>query len=195
MLNKEKSRLFAGKKIMIAVLTIVVASTMVFAQGALPKKGDIFVGGKIGLGAFYGASLGYGGGFEYVLQEDFLNLGDIPASLGFGGSFGYSTYKAGWSYWNYRYTNYVIFASAFYHADVLQNEKIDTYVKFSIGYNGGKIKYDGIAGENYTSRTYNGTVTTASAVGARYFFTPALAAVAEVGWGFGILRLGIDLAL
>lgn len=195
MLNKEKSRLFAGKKIMIAVLTIIVASTMVFAQGALPKKGDIFVGGKIGLGAFYGASLGYGGGFEYVLQEDFLNLGDIPASLGFGGSFGYSTYKAGWSYWNYRYTNYVIFASAFYHADVLQNEKIDTYVKFSIGYNGGKIKYDGIAGENYTSRTYNGTVTTASAVGARYFFTPALAAVAEVGWGFGILRLGIDLAL
>lgn len=195
MLNKEKSRLFAGKKIMIVVLTIVVASTMVFAQGALPKKGDIFVGGKIGLGAFYGASLGYGGGFEYVLQEDFLNLGDIPASLGFGGSFGYSTYKAGWSYWNYKYTNYVIFASAFYHADVLQNEKIDTYVKFSIGYNGGKIKYDGIAGENYTSRTYNGTVTTASAVGARYFFTPALAAVAEVGWGFGILRLGIDLAL
>lgn len=195
MLNKEKSRLFAGKKIMIAVLTIIVASTMVFAQGALPKKGDIFVGGKIGLGAFYGASLGYGGGFEYVLQEDFLNLGDIPASLGFGGSFGYSTYKAGWSYWNYRYTNYVIFASAFYHADVLQNEKIDTYVKFSIGYNGGKIKYDGIAGENYISRTYNGTVTTASAVGARYFFTPALAAVAEVGWGFGILRLGIDLAL
>ena len=183
------------KKTIAILFIIVFATSMIFAQGALPKKGDIFVGGKIGLGAFYGASLGYGGGFEYVLQEDFLNLGDLPASLGFGGSFGYSTYKAGWSYWNYKYTNYVIFVSAFYHADVLQNEKIDTYVKFSIGYNGGKIKYDGIAGEDYTSRTYNGTVTTASAVGARYFFTPALAAVAEVGWGFGILRLGLDLAL
>ncbi len=183
-------------KKMIAILFIIVfATSMIFAQGALPKKGDIFVGGKIGLGAFYGANLGFGGGFEYVLQEDFLNLGDIPASLGFGGSFGYSTYKSGWSYWNYKYTNYVILASAFYHANVLKNEKLDTYVKFSIGYNGGKVKYDGIAGETYTTPSYGGNVTTASAVGARYFFTPALAAVAEVGWGFGLLRLGLDLAL
>ncbi len=180
----------------IAILFIVVfASSMIFAQGALPKKGDKFVGARVGLGAFYGADLGYGGGFEMISQEDFLNLGDIPASLGFGGSFGYSTYKAGWSYWNYKYTNYVIFVSAFYHANVLNKEKLDTYVKFSLGYNGGKIKYDGMAGVDYTSRSYNGSLTTASAVGARYFFTPALAAVAEIGWGFGLLRLGLDLAL
>ena len=183
------------KKTIAILFIIVFATSMIFAQGALPKKGDIFIGGKIGLGAFYGADLGFGGGFEYVIQEDFLNLGDIPASLGFGGSFGYSTYKANWTYWNYKYTNYVIFASAFYHANVLKNDKLDTYAKFSLGYNGGSVKYDGAAGEDYTNRSYGGGLTTGSAVGARYFITPALAAVAEIGWGFGLLRLGLDFAL
>ena len=182
------------KKTIAILFIIVFATSMIFAQGALPKKGDIFVGAKVGLGAFYGADLGFGGGFEYVMQDDFLNLGDIPASLGFGGSFGYSTYKSGYWGYNWKYTNVVILASAFYHADVLQNEKLDTYVKFSIGYNAGKAKYDGPSGYDYKTPTYGGVIT-GSSVGARYFFTPALAAVAEVGWGFGILRLGLDLAL
>lgn len=202
MLNKEKSRLFAGKKIMIVVLTIVVASTMVFAQGALPKKGDLFVGGKIGLGAFYGASLGFGGGFEYIVQEDFINLGDIPASLGFGAEIGYSGYSESFNLGSYygfdlgnykvKYTNIVILGSAFYHADVFKNEKLDAYVKFSLGYNIFSSKYI-----NYDQKVDAtvGVFATSSAIGTRYFISPALAAVAEVGWGFGILRLGLDLVL
>jgi len=183
------------KKISTVLFIVVFATSMIFAQGKLPKKGDVFVGAKIGLGAFYGADLGYGGGFEYVLQEDFLNLGDIPASLGFGGSFGYATYKSGYIGYNWKYTNLVILASAFYHANVLNNEKLDTYAKFSLGYNAGKVKYDGPSGiYDYSSPTHGGVVT-GSAVGARYFISPALAAVAEVGWGFGIFRLGLDLAL
>ena len=183
------------KKTITVLFFTVIATSMIFAQGRLPKKGDVFVGAKIGLGAFYGADLGYGGGFEYVLQEDFLNLGDIPASLGFGGEIGYASYKSGYYGYNWKYTNIVILANAYYHANVLKNEKLDTYVKFSIGYNAGKVKYDGPSGyDNYRSPSYGGVIT-GSAVGARYFFTPALAAVAEVGWGFGILRLGLDFAL
>ncbi|MFC1785456.1 hypothetical protein ACFL0J_07515 [Candidatus Neomarinimicrobiota bacterium] len=182
------------KKIMAILFIIFFASTMIFAQGALPNKGDKFVGGRIGLGS-YGAGVGFGGGFEMILQEDFLNLGDIPASLGVGGSFGYSTYKSGYYGYNWKYTNMVFLASVFYHADVLKNEKIDTYVKFSLGYNAGKVKYEGISGvTDYRSPTYGGVVT-GSAIGARYFISPALAAVAELGYGFGILRLGLDLAL
>ncbi|NHZ84861.1 MAG: hypothetical protein GWP19_03155 [Planctomycetia bacterium] len=181
-------------KKMIAILFIIVfASSMIFAQGALPNKGDKFVGGRIGLGS-YGAGVGFGGGFEMILQEDFLNLGDIPASLGVGGSFGYSTYKSGWSGYDWKYTNMVFLASVFYHADVLKNEKLDTYVKFSLGYNAGKVKYDGPSGYDYSSPSYGGVVT-GSAIGARYFISKALAAVAELGWGFGFLRFGVDLAL
>ena len=182
------------KKTNIILLIIVFISSIIFSQGALPKKGDIFVGAKIGFGAFYGADNGFGGGFEYVMQENFLNLGDKPASLGFGGSFGYATYKSGYYGFNWKYTNVVILASAFYHADVLHNEKLDTYIKFSLGYNAGKAKYNGPSGEDYRSPTYGGVIT-GSAIGARYFFSPALAAVAELGWGFGIFRLGLDLAL
>lgn len=194
MLNKEKSRMSAGKKTIAILFILIFATSMIFAQGALPKKGDKFVGAKVGLGAFYGADLGYGGGFEMILQEDFLNLGDIPASLGVGGSFGYASYKTGYFGGHWKYTNVVILASAFYHAAVMDNEKLDTYVKFSLGYNAGKVKYDGPYQDYYSTPTHGGLIT-ASAVGARYFFTPALAAVAEVGWGFGLLRLGLDLAL
>ena len=181
------------KKTIAILFIIVFATSMIFAQGALPSKGDKFVGAKIGLGS-YGAGVGFGGGFEMILQEDFLNLGDIPGALGVGGSFGYSSYTSGYYGYNWKYTNMVFLASVFYHADVLKNEKIDTYAKFSLGYNAGKVKYDGLDGYDYRTPTYGGVVT-GSAVGARYFFTPALAAVAEVGWGFGILRLGLDLAL
>ena len=182
------------KKTITILLVIVFAVSMIFAQGALPNKGDKFVGARIGLGS-YGAGVGFGGGFEMILQEDFLNLADIPGALGVGGSFGYSTYKSGYVGYNWKYTNMVFLASVFYHADVLKNEKIDTYAKFSLGYNAGKVKYDGPSGiSNYSSPTYGGVVT-GSAVGARYFISKALAAVAEVGWGFGILRLGLDLAL
>ena len=181
------------KKTIAILFILVFATSMIFAQGAIPGKGDKFVGAKIGLGS-YGAGIGFGGGFEMILQEDFLNLGDIPGALGVGGSFGYSSYKSGYYGYNWKYTNMVFLASVYYHADVLKNEKIDTYVKFSVGYNAGKVKYDGLEGYDYRTPTYGGVVT-GSAVGARYFLSKALAAVAEVGWGFGILRLGLDLAL
>ena len=181
------------KKTMAILFIIAFASTMIFAQGAIPSKGDKFVGARIGLGS-YGAGVGFGGGFEMALQDDFLNLGDIPGALGVGVSFGYSTYTSGYYSGHWKYTNIVILGDLFYHADVLKNEKIDTYVKFSLGYNAGKVKYDGVYEDYYSTPTYGGVVT-GSAIGARYFFTPALAAVAELGYGFGILRLGLDLAL
>ena len=74
-----------------------------------------------------------------MAQEDFLNLGDIPASLGLGATVGYSTYSSGWIGYNWRYTNIAILVNAIYHADVLQNEKLDTFVKFGLGYNVGSV--------------------------------------------------------
>jgi len=181
------------KKTIAVLFIIVFATSMIFAQGALPKKGDIFAGARIGLGS-YGAGVGFGGGVEYVIQNDFFNLGDIPASLGIGGSFGYSTYKTGFFFGHWKTTNIVILGDIYYHADVLKNEKFDTYVKFSLGYNAAKVTYDG-AYANTFNEPARGGVVTGSAIGAHYFLTPVLAAVAEVGYGFGFLRLGLDLAL
>lgn len=181
------------KKIMIVILTIIIASTIGFAQGALPKKGDMFVGGRLGLGSL-GAGVGFGGNFELVTQEDFLNLGDIPASLGLGATVGYSTYRTGWYGYHYKYTNIAILINAIYHADVLQNEKLDTFVKFGLGYNVGSAKYDDVAGYSGKTPTHGG-VLVGSSVGARYFLSDALAFVAELGLGFAYLQLGVDIVL
>lgn len=165
----------------------------VFAQGALPKKGDLFVGGRLGLGSL-GAGVGFGANFEMITQEDFLNLGDIPASLGLGATVGYSTYRTGWFGYHWRYTNIAILVNAVYHADVLQNEKLDTFVKFGLGYNAGSVKFDGVGGYSGSSPTHGG-VLVGSSVGARYFLSDALALVAELGLGFAWLQLGVDVVL
>ncbi len=181
------------KKISMVLFVVVVATSMIFAQGALPQKGDKFVGGRLGLGSL-GAGVGFGGNFELVTQEDFLNLGDIPASLGFGATVGYSTYTSGWWGYHWRYTNVAILVNAIYHADVLQNEKIDTFVKFGVGYNVGTVKYDG-TGVYDGKYPAHGGVIVGSSVGGRYFVSDALALVAELGLGFAYLQLGVDVVL
>lgn len=195
MLNKEKSRLFAGKKIMIVVLTIVIASTMVFAQGALPKKGDLFVGGKFAIGAIAGASFGLAASAEKILQEDFLNLGDIPASLGAGVTVGYISWGNKYSgFTNTSITDFRILGRAYYHADVLKNEKIDTYVTFGLGLRIWRINYaNEWAGliNDFTSTT----LISESSLGIRYFISNALSVAAELGYGIGALRVGVDLTL
>lgn len=202
MLNKEKSRLFAGKKIMIVVLTIVVASTMVFAQGALPKKGDLFVGGKFAIGAIAGASFGLAASAEKILQEDFLNLGDIPAALGAGVTLGYISWGDRYSgITNTSITDFRILGRAYYHADILKNEKIDTYVTFGLGLRIWRVNYPaapeyaGLFGALWPKDITETNLITESSLGIRYFISQALSVAAELGYGIGAIRVGVDLTL
>lgn len=194
MLKKEKFRLFAGKKTIAILFIIVFATSMIFAQGALPKKGDLFVGGKLALvgTAAYAGDLGFVVNAEFVQQEDFLNLGDIPASLGLGAFFGYSSGDHS-IYWNF--SQMMIMGSAYYHADILKNEKIDTYVVFNLGVEIVTWKWDGISGVLADSRDSNVDLEFNSAVGARYFISKKLALVGEFGWGMGLIRVGADIVL
>lgn len=153
------------------------------------SKGDLYVSGKLAVGAVYGASSGFVASGEYGLQEGFLNLGDFPASLGVGGSIGYSSYTT--YYWNY--TNIIVLGSAYYHADVLDAEQIDTYIVLHLGINVGTVKWDGPFSTNETRSS--GGLVTGSGIGARYFLTDNLAVSAEVGYGMGLLRLGVDLGI
>lgn len=178
----------------IAVLFILVFSTsMIFAEGALPSKGDTFVGGRLGLGSL-GAGVGFGANFEMVTQNDLLNLGDLPDALGFGATVGYSTYTERWIGIHFRYTNIAILINAIYHIDILDNEKLDTFVKFGIGYNAGSAKFDGTGIYDGRTPTHGGVIA-GSSVGGRYFLSDALALVAELGLGFAWLQLGVDVEL
>jgi len=182
------------KKIIAVLFIVVFASSMIFAQGHLPNKGNLFVGGKlalIGTGT-YSNDIGFMVNAEMVTQEDFLNLGDIPASLGFGATFGYAGGDHS-IYWHF--SRMMIAGSAYYHADVLKNEKIDTYVVFNLGVDIYTWKWDGVAGVLGDERDTDVDLDFNSAIGARYFLTDNLALVGEFGWGIGLIRIGADLML
>lgn len=181
------------KKFTIMLLILVLSCTL-FAQdkGApLLKEGNIIVGGRLALGAVYGASVGFVGNIEYGLQEGFLNIGDIPASLGIGGTLGYSSYSEGYFGYNWNYTNIVLLVNGYYHADLLKNKKLDTYFMLGLGYNAGSVSWDGPSNFFYPERSHGGIVF-GTGIGARYYFTPNLSGVAELGVGMGLLRIGVD---
>lgn len=179
----------------IAVLLILMFSTsMIFAEGALPQKGNLFVGGKlalIGTGT-YANDLGFMVTAEKVIQNDFLNLGDLPDALGIGAVFGYAGGDHS-VYWHF--SRIVIAGSAYYHADVLKNEKIDTYVVFNLGVDILTWKWDGVSGIIEGDRDTDVRLDFNSAIGARYFLTNNLALVGEFGWGIGLIRIGADFVL
>ncbi len=166
-----------------------------FSQGApLFKKGDKIAGAKIALGAVYGASFGIVGDFEYGFQNDFLNLGDKPATLGFGGSFGYSSYTSNFSGGSWTYTNIILTASAYYHVDVFNVDKLDTYIKAGLGFNFGGVTYSGAYSGLYSEPSV-GFLTLESGLGARYYVSDKLAVSGEIGTGMGVLRIGVDFRL
>jgi len=158
------------------------------------KKGDIIVGGKLALGSVYGANVGYVAGVEYGYQDDFLNIADIPGVLGIGLTLGYASYSEDYLAWGkWKYTNVVFLAGAYYHADVLKVENLDTYIVINVGYNAGSVSWDGRSG-SYNSPSHGGLVA-GTGVGVRYYVSPNLAVSGELGIGMGALRIGVDFKL
>lgn len=179
----------------IAVLFILLFSTsMIFAEGALPQKGNLFVGGKlalIGTGT-YANDIGFMVTAEKVIQNDFLNLGDLPDALGVGAVFGYAGGDHS-VYWHF--SRMVIAGSAYYHADILNSEKIDTYVVFNLGVDIYTWEWDGASNLLVDTRDTDVDLAFNSAIGARYFITNSLALTGEFGWGIGLIRIGADIVL
>jgi hypothetical protein len=181
------------KKLGIIILIPILAVSL-FADGAPNfKRGDLFVQGRSAFGGVgvSGADFGFVVGAEYGFQNDFFNLSDLPSTLGIGGSFGYSTYSSNYSLGGkWKYTVIVLLANATYHAPLFDNDKIDPFVMLSVGANIGDVKYKGPLAD-YNSPSFGGAVFGTS-VGAKYFFSDAMAAVIELGWGLGLLRIGLD---
>jgi len=163
----------------LVVLLGVSASTVV-AQNPEFSKGNIILGPRIGLG-YFGSALGFGVAGEY---------GVLPM-LGVVGQVGYSSYA--WSsFWTS--TNIMIAVGANYHFDLLKVSKLDTYAGLNLGYNIQSWTYTGPG----SSGVYDGTSTpflSGFTLGGRYYFSPKLSGVLELGYGLGYLRLGVDFKL
>ncbi len=155
------------------------------------NRGEKLLGVKMALGAVYGSKIGFVVSGEYGYADMFIRIKGLPNGLGLGGSFGYSSFTEFVFPWgNYSYQNYLLLGSAFWHIDVFRNRKVDTYFRVNLGLNFDSYSSPGFGAPGRDS-TYGGLVFGLS-LGGRYYFKRHWAATAEMGFGMGNLRLGVD---
>jgi hypothetical protein len=173
------------------VLLLFMGSTLSFGQNAY-KKGDRVVTAGIGLGGVggvYGSTtlpainVGYEVGFE-----DKISLGGLAGIAGTSDDLGGG--------WKFNYTYIIIGARGAYHF-LENNEKMDAYAGIMLGYNivsASVTKPSGYSGPDLWSAS-GSYLEWGGFIGGRYYFTPQIAGFAELGYGIGLLNLGITYKL
>jgi hypothetical protein len=147
-----------------------------------------------GLGGFYGTSSipVISAGLDFGVHE-FVSVGGVVGytSSKYEGLFGFGNAAYSW-----KYTYITLGARGSYHFLQLPNEKLDLYGGLGLGFN--------IVSSKYTGTAVNQALITGASgsymflgfhAGGRYFFSPNFAAYAELGYGLGILNVGIALRL
>jgi len=180
-----------NKKILFSVIIAFVGITSLFSQESLFSKGDKVANFSLGLGgSVYGA---IGGGippvsasFEYGVKD---NLFNEKSHLGIGGFAGFTSASQDVMAIKISYSSIIVGARGIVHYDLVDN--IDTYGGVLLGYN---IASSKVTGGTFPVASYGGLVY-GGFVGARYYFTPKLAAMAELGFGVALLNVGVSLKL
>lgn len=175
------------KKLFFVSLLLVSVASLSMAQRTLINAGDQYVGAKLALGSIGGASVGFIGNYEMGYQEN----------IGIGGTIAYSGYSEEIGFGTWSYSNILILASGTYHMDVLKNEKLDTWGALNIGYNIASASWEWKNKPPFAvtpTASVGGVVFGLSANG-RYMLSDKLFATASVGFGLGILNIGLDYKL
>jgi hypothetical protein len=184
-------------------------AALLFSSAALAQnapafdKGDNTIGISIGVGASRHASVyGYGNKFSYVdlpafaLTYDHGFFGDVgPGTIGIGGIVAYQySYLSKYGNYDASWTNFIIGARGTYHLTILKdkNNHFDPYAGVLIGL---RIhSYSNTQYDYYDDPYDTGGVNPAGGVfvGAKYNFTKAFGAFAEVGYDISIIRIGLN---
>jgi len=184
------------KKItLIAFTFIAITSCQLKAQEPTFQKGNKVLNASIGLGSVLYSGIGYSTqvppialSLELGVKDDLLteNL-----SLGLGGYLGYSKNKWDYSYYNYgwTYTNIVIGGRVSAHYPIL--DKLDTYGGMMIGFNIVSSKEYGV-NNGFTSTANGSGLVWATYIGGRYYLTPKIAVLGEIGYGIAWLNFGVS---
>jgi hypothetical protein len=175
------------KRILLLSVLVVFIASMSFGQMAY-KKGDQVINLGIGLGGFAGVygsgGIAITGGYEYGVNEN----------ISLGGVVGYSSSsETVFGDYGWKYTYILIGARGAYHLDLFHNPNIDTYGGILLGYNIVSASETGthpysIYGNYSASASF---LEFGAFIGGRYYFSPKLAVQAELGYGLGILNIGI----
>ncbi len=153
------------------------------------KLGDNVVNASIGLGGFAGS---YGSTSLPPISVG-LDHG-IADNFSVGGLVGIA--RSSWDYpgYSFSYTYIVLGARGTYHfgdllKQALKGAPLDPYVGVTLGYN---IVSASSSGTLAAGASASGSYLLFGAdLGARYWFTPKLAGQLELGYGVGVISLGI----
>jgi hypothetical protein len=169
------------KRILLISMLLVLVLSISFSQIAY-QKGDQVVNLGIGIGGFAGAygtgSIAVTGGYENAVNEN----------ISLGGILGYSSSSYDYGFGDsWKFTYILIGVRGAYHYDVLHNGNLDTYGGIMLGYN--IVSFSGPTVTYYNPGT--SYMEFGFFVGGRYYFNPKWAIQAELGYGIGILNVGI----
>jgi hypothetical protein len=175
----------------------------IYAQGQSFSKGDHHLHAGIGLINFYYNSsyLGLLPPVNASYEVGIVDLEEVGV-IGAGPFVGFSTarskkydYGAG-EYW-WRYTYLTLGARGAWHFDILNDDRFDTYAGLMVGYTITNYSYfdTGSGGSNIDPLDTSGFLNRSLFAGCRYKASDAIRLYGEVGWGFTLLNIGIDLKI
>jgi hypothetical protein len=177
------------KRILLLSMLIVFVASLSFGQMAY-QKGDQVINLGIGLGGFAGVygsgGIAITGGYEYGIHEN----------ISLGGVVGYSSSSQDvWGDYGWKYTYILIGARGAYHLDLFHKKDIDTYGGVLLGYNIVSSSAKGtepVHGWGWSSYSPSASYLAIGVfIGGRYYFDPRWAVQVELGYGLGILNVGI----
>lgn len=179
--------------ILFALLLFNIGKSHAQAFGIDTKVVAVGVGLGSSLGSFNYSSQIPGISLQY--EQGMWNAGDVGV-ISLGGYVGYKSFSYRTTSGNFEATskwNYTIIGvrSAF-HYHGLENDKIDLFGGAMLSYNILNYSYSDNTGmSNMGGGNFGSTAGLTLYVGGRYFFSPNLAAFAELGYGVSYLNLGI----
>jgi len=176
------------KKLFSILFVVAIFAGISFGQGYQKGVNNLNIG--IGFGDVVG---GYG-------SQDFppISVGlqfGIHEKISVGGIIGYSTSSESWFYGKYKYSYIIIGARGEYHF-MEPSDKLDLYAGVTLGYNIVSSSWEANNGYSGYSATASGSdLFYGFHAGARYAFSPTFGAFAEVGYGLGIINIGVNFKL
>ncbi len=117
----------------------------------------------------------------------------VTDNIGVGGVLGFAAYNHDFNGGKTKYSDVLLAAKGNYH--FLDNAKWDLYAGLVLGYNvsSSRVDWDDVKDNGYTASSGDRLIIGAN-VGARYLITDQWAALAEVGYGIGLISIGATYA-
>ena len=189
------------KKTLLSLILIISAittqaqnTTQTFANKDNVIQVGFGIGGVYGFSSYDNQTPVFGAFYERGVYEF-----DFGGVIGAGGFIGYKGYVTkfdvgGGDEWKYKSAIFVLGARGTFHYDVFKVENLDTYGAAMITYHvvNQSDNVPDAFDPYYDEHNHSNAAYASLHAGARYYFTPAFGAYAEVGYGVYWLGMGVN---